>query len=86
MCFVTGTFRQYDYGFILNLIKYRNTKPPEYNIAAITTSVSLLVGPNDWLATPEVSVPTEHLFLFPNFLCKCMGSQDISVVQRWATG
>jgi hypothetical protein len=52
---VPGFFRQYDYGFFRNLLKYGNTKPPEYNFAVITSPVSLIVGPNDWLATPEVS-------------------------------
>jgi lysosomal acid lipase/cholesteryl ester hydrolase len=52
---ILGFFRQYDYGFLKNLMKYGNTKPPEYNFAVITSPVSLIVGPNDWLATPEVS-------------------------------
>lgn len=53
--FVPGFFRQYDYGFLRNLLKYGNTKPPDYNFAVITSPVSLIVGQNDWLATPEVS-------------------------------
>ncbi|KDR15392.1 Lipase 3 [Zootermopsis nevadensis] len=53
----SGMFRQYDYGFIRNLIKYGNTNPPEYNFAVITSPVSLIVGQNDWLATPEVRYP-----------------------------
>ncbi|XP_069668914.1 lipase 3-like [Periplaneta americana] len=49
----SGMFRQYDYGFVRNLMNYGNTKPPEYNFAVITSSTSMLVGSNDWLATPE---------------------------------
>jgi len=52
---IVGFFRQYDYGFIKNVFKYGNNIPPEYNLAAITSPVSMIVGPNDWLATPEVS-------------------------------
>jgi hypothetical protein len=48
-------FRQYDYGFVRNLIKYGNSNPPEYDFAVVTSPVSLFVGQNDWLATPEVS-------------------------------
>jgi len=51
---IVGLFRQYDYGFIKNVFKYGNNKPPEYNLAAITSPVSMIVGPNDWIATPEV--------------------------------
>jgi hypothetical protein len=43
------------------VFKYGNNKPPEYNLAAITSTVSLIVGPNDWLATPEVSKSYSHL-------------------------
>ena len=42
------------------MFKYGNDKPPEYNLAAITSPVSLIVGPNDWLATPEVSKTYSH--------------------------
>lgn len=58
---IVGSFRQYDYGFIKNVFKYRNNKPPEYNLAAVTSPVSMIVGPNDWLATPEVSESYSHL-------------------------
>jgi lysosomal acid lipase/cholesteryl ester hydrolase len=58
---IVGSFRQYDYGFIKNVFKYGNNKPPEYNLAAVTSPVSMIVGPNDWLATPEVSKSYSHL-------------------------
>ncbi|KAJ9595453.1 hypothetical protein L9F63_013364 [Diploptera punctata] len=49
----SGKFRQYDFGIVRNLIKYGNTKPPEYNFVHINSSVTLIVGPNDWLASLE---------------------------------
>ncbi|PSN43337.1 hypothetical protein C0J52_14182 [Blattella germanica] len=50
----SGRFQQYDFGIVKDLFRYGNTKPPEYNFASITASISLIVAPNDWLATPEV--------------------------------
>lgn len=58
---IVGSFRQYDYGFIKNVFKYGNNKPPEYNLAVVTSPVSMIIGPNDWLATPEVSKSYSHL-------------------------
>jgi hypothetical protein len=74
---VLGFFRQYDYGFLKNLITYGNTKPPEYNFAVITSTVSLIVGPNDWLASPEVSGPFRTLLLIPIFVTKAV------ILSRW---
>ncbi|KDR15390.1 lipase 3-like [Zootermopsis nevadensis] len=48
----SGSFRQYDHGLV-NLYKYGNLYPPDYNLDNINSSVSLVVGANDWLATPE---------------------------------
>jgi hypothetical protein len=50
---LSGNFRQYDYGFA-NLYKYGKLNPPDYDLANISSFVSLIVGPNDWLASPEV--------------------------------
>lgn len=44
-----------------NVFKYGNNKPPEYNLVAVTSPVSMIVGPNDWLATPEVSKSYSHI-------------------------
>ncbi|PSN43336.1 Lipase 3 [Blattella germanica] len=48
----SGKFRKYDYE-LANLYKYGSMKPPKYNLKSINTWVSLIAGPNDWLATPE---------------------------------
>jgi hypothetical protein len=74
--FVPGFFRQYDYGFLKNLLKYGNTTPPEYNLAAITSPVSLIVGPNDWLATPEVSESSNASLLVLVFVMKAVKFWD----------
>ena len=58
-----GSFRQYDYGLV-NLYKYGNLNPPDYNLSIISSFVSLIVGPNDWLASPEVRIKlAENIFL-----------------------
>jgi hypothetical protein len=51
---LAGSFREYDYGFA-NVYKYGNLQPPDYNLTLISSFVSLIAGPNDWLASPEVS-------------------------------
>jgi hypothetical protein len=52
-----GSFREYDYGFA-NAYKYGNLRPPDYNLAAISSFISLIAGANDWLSSPEVSCNT----------------------------
>jgi hypothetical protein len=54
---LAGSFKEYDYGFA-NLYKYGNLQPPDYNLTLISSFVSLIVGNNDWLASPEVSYKT----------------------------
>jgi len=58
-----GSFRQYDYG-LANLYKYGSLNPPDYNLSIISSFVSLIVGRNDWLASPEVrKKPVGNVFL-----------------------
>lgn len=58
-----GNFRQYEYG-LANLYKYGKLNPPDYNLSIISSFVSLIVGPNDWLASPEVrKKPVWNVFL-----------------------
>jgi len=54
-----GSFRQYDYG-LANLYKYGSLNPPDYNLSIISSFVSLIVGRNDWLASPEVRKKTSR--------------------------
>ncbi|XP_011696550.1 PREDICTED: lipase 3-like [Wasmannia auropunctata] len=44
-----GKFRQYDYSFFGNLIKYGTIQPPKYDLGRIKVPVSLHYGTNDWL-------------------------------------
>ncbi|KAJ8737726.1 hypothetical protein PYW08_000321 [Mythimna loreyi] len=48
----SGYFQKYDYGDVdNNMIKYRNTTPPSYNLKAITLPIALFSSPSDWLAS-----------------------------------
>jgi len=53
-----GGFRQYDYG-LANLYKYGSLNSPDYNLSIISSFVSLIVGRNDLLASPEVRKKTQ---------------------------
>lgn len=44
-----GKFRQYDYSFIGNMLRYQSFSPPTYNLAKIRVPISLHYGVNDWL-------------------------------------
>ncbi|KAJ8737111.1 hypothetical protein PYW07_000382 [Mythimna separata] len=42
----------YDYGDVdNNLIKYRNTTPPTYNLKDISIPIALFSSPSDWLSS-----------------------------------
>lgn len=42
-----GLFRQYDYGSIVNLVKYGASKPPNYNLSSISAPVTLHYAKED---------------------------------------
>jgi len=46
----------YDYGFLKNFFKYRQTSPPEYQLEQVTTPVHLFGAEHDWFADKIVSV------------------------------
>lgn len=46
----SGKFRRYDYGLVLNLIRYGSLTPPDYDLKAVTAPVFLHYSDNDWLA------------------------------------
>lgn len=48
----SGTFQQYDYGFLQNLRKYNSPKPPKYKLDNVKAKVHLHYSINDWLAMP----------------------------------
>ncbi|XP_029169361.1 lipase 3-like isoform X2 [Nylanderia fulva] len=45
----SGKFRQYDYGWMKNLLKYKSLDPPDYKLASIKLPIALFYGPGDWL-------------------------------------
>lgn len=49
----TGRFRQYDYGFPQNWLKYRQFSPPEYNLKNVRVPVAIYYSQNDWMAGPK---------------------------------
>ncbi|XP_055375743.1 lipase 3-like [Condylostylus longicornis] len=49
----SGKFRQYDYGYIQNFMKYGSLNPPEYRLENVRTKVALHYSTNDWLADPR---------------------------------
>lgn len=52
---ISGNFRKYDYGMILNLIRYGSLSPPDYIIENIQAPVGLFYSANDWLSAVVVS-------------------------------
>lgn len=54
----SGKFRKFDYGRVENLIRYKHTSPPDYDLNNIRTPVALYYSQDDWLATVK---DTEHL-------------------------
>ena len=47
--FKSNKFQKYDYGPVLNLAKYGQATPPEYDLTKIThPAVYVIYGANDW--------------------------------------
>lgn len=49
----SGRFRQFDHGYISNLLTYGSMRPPAYNLRNIRAPVALHYSTNDWLAAVE---------------------------------
>ncbi|XP_076292150.1 lipase 3 isoform X1 [Lasioglossum baleicum] len=49
----SGYFRQYDYGLVGNMMKYKSFHPPAYNLSRITVPITLFCGRNDWLSSTQ---------------------------------
>ncbi|KAJ8972993.1 hypothetical protein NQ317_002273 [Molorchus minor] len=47
-------FRQYDYGLIGNLVKYKQLIAPEYPLENVTVPVAIFIGSNDLIASPPI--------------------------------
>lgn len=52
----TEVFKQYDYGPVENMLRYKQLTPPLYKLGDILVPVSQWFGPNDWIATNEVYI------------------------------
>lgn len=48
----SGKFRQYDHGIVKNLLRYRNHRPPTYELGNVRAKVALHYSLNDWLVEP----------------------------------
>ncbi|XP_049938990.1 lipase 3-like [Schistocerca serialis cubense] len=48
-----GHFRQYDYGIVENMRRYRQRAPPDYKLINVKAPVYLFYSLNDWLAGPK---------------------------------
>lgn len=46
----SGHFRQFDFGYIQNLIHYRRLSPPDYNLNNVISPMALYYAEDDWLA------------------------------------
>lgn len=46
----SGHFRQYDYGSVKNLLKYKSLSPPDYPLTKVTAPIHLYYANNDWMA------------------------------------
>lgn len=47
----SGHFRQFDYGRIKNLKKYKRLSPPDYNLKNVTAPVAIYYSEGDWVTT-----------------------------------
>ncbi|XP_055678137.1 lipase 3-like [Lutzomyia longipalpis] len=51
--FKCNCFRQFNYGLMGNMMKYKTPEPPEYPLERITARIYLYYGDNDWLAATK---------------------------------
>lgn len=56
---ISGYFRQYDYGFINNFIKYQQFAPPDYDLSKVTAPGYLFHAKNDWVCS---TIDVERLY------------------------
>ncbi|XP_055902274.1 lipase 3-like [Eupeodes corollae] len=49
---LSGKFRQFDYGFLRNIVVYGRFTPPEYNLSKVKVPIFLYYGDNDYLSHP----------------------------------
>lgn len=51
--FKSEHFRQFDYGYIENMERYKSWHPPDYDIKNIKSPIALYYAADDWLAAPK---------------------------------
>ncbi|CAH0691641.1 unnamed protein product [Spodoptera exigua] len=49
----SGKFRDYDYGMLKNMEKYKRLTPPKYDLSKVTMKVALIAAKNDKISTLE---------------------------------
>ncbi|XP_063616184.1 lipase 1-like [Cydia splendana] len=49
----SGTFRRWDSGEFINLKKYRNSTPPNYDLGLVTVPTKIIYAPNDEFVSPK---------------------------------
>lgn len=62
----SGHFRQFDHGYIENMIRYKQISPPDYNVNHIEAPVALYYAQDDWLA--DLKDIAELSKLLPNVI------------------
>lgn len=62
----SGHFRQYDYGRIGNLRRYKRFSPPDYDLKNIMAPVALYYSYDDWLA--DVKDTQRLMKVLPNIV------------------
>lgn len=49
----SGHFRQFDYGYVENMIRYKQLSPPDYKIGNIRAPIALYYAQDDWISDPR---------------------------------
>ncbi|KAH8341352.1 hypothetical protein KR059_003928, partial [Drosophila kikkawai] len=65
-------FQRYDYGGVLNLLRYKSLLPPLYNLSLAQSNVHLYYGAGDWLGSSKDASQLQ------NFLPNCIGNTKIA--------
>ncbi|XP_020807414.1 lipase 3 [Drosophila serrata] len=66
------TFQRYDYGKVLNLLRYKAAYPPQYNLSQVNSKVQLYSGSGDWIGSFADATRLQNLL--PN----CIGNTQVA--------
>ncbi|XP_017075180.2 LOW QUALITY PROTEIN: lipase 3-like [Drosophila eugracilis] len=53
-------FQRYDYGLILNRIRYKSNYPPSYNLSQVSGKVAIHYGEGDWVGSESDAVQLQQ--------------------------